>query len=202
MSSSKKNKDSKSNKSKVKIKSTDKASEQKIINDEPVEAAPKEKLSPIEDELAKWKNDYLYLKAEFENYKKQMIKERSELVKYGAERLILAILDILDIFDRSLETEVTPENVSDFVSGVRLTSEELTNTLARFGVSGINPKGQTFDPTLHEALSSEESHTVPPGHITQVFKRAYKLHDRVIRPAQVVVARKPSNNDSFKSEND
>lgn len=169
--------------------------ETEMVGDKPAESGDKAKEAPsLEDELAQWKNNYLYLKAEFENYKKQMIKERSDLIKYGSERLILAMLDILDIFDRSLEIEVTPENVKDFVAGVRLTSEELTNTLQRFGVSGIDPQGQVFDPTLHEALSSEESSTVPPGHITQVFKRAYKLHDRVIRPAQVVVARKSSGN--------
>lgn len=162
-----------------------------MIGDEPVDSS-----SADSGESTRWKNDYLYLRAEFDNYKKQMIKERSDLVKYGSERLILALLDVLDIFDRALATEVTPENMNGFVDGVRLTSEELRNTLGRFGVSGHDPSGEAFDPTLHEALSSEETNQILPGHITQVFKRAYKLHDRVIRPAQVVVAREISNKEN------
>lgn len=152
------------------------------------ESAPSA-LGQAEAEAARWKNDYLYLRAEFENYKKQMIKERSDLVKYGSERLLLALLDVLDIFDRALSSEIKPENVNGFVDGIRLTAEELRSVLSRFGVSGHDPVGEPFDPLMHEALSTEETDRYPPGHITQVFRRAYRLHDRVIRPAQVVVAK-------------
>jgi len=195
-------KKTKSSKSENKKESKGEDLEQKIAEDKRVESISKEKVSSVEDELAQWKNNYLYLKAEFENYKKQMNKERTDLVKYGSERLILALLDVLDILDRSLDIKVTAENVKDFVTGVRLTSEELTNTLGRFGVNGTDPRGQVFDPTSHEALSSEESSTVPPGHITQVFKKAYKLHDRVIRPAQVVVACEPNGSNNGNSNNE
>lgn len=143
------------------------------------------------NESEKWKNDFLYLKAEFENYKRHMIRERSDLVKYGSERLILSLLEVLDVFDRALEMNVSPETLDAFVTGVKLTSDELRTTLGRFGVTGQDPLGEPFDPSQHEALSSEETTEVPPGHISRVFRRAYKLHDRTIRPAQVVVAKEP-----------
>lgn len=143
-------------------------------------------------EAEKWKNDYLYLRAEFENFKKQTIKERSDLRKYGAERLAADLLNSLDIFETALSTEVTPENFANFRKGIEMTATELRNALNRHGVSEIPSKGQPFDPTLHEALSSEETNDSAPGTITQVFKKPYKLHDRVIRPGQVVVAKAKS----------
>lgn len=150
----------------------------------------------LSEELEKCKSDFLYLKAEFDNYKKHMIRERSDLVKYGSERLILSLLDVLDVLDRALEMNVSPDTIEAFVNGVRLTAEELRGVLARFGVLGTDPIGEQFDPSLHEALSSEETNQTPAGHISRVFRRAYKLHDRVIRPAQVVVAREPQSGNS------
>lgn len=150
-------------------------------------------LEKAKEELAKAKNDYLYLRADFENYKSQAIKERSEIAKFGAERLIVSLLEVVDNFERGLELSVTPENVNDFVDGMKLTSKELKSTLSKFGVQEFDPMGQPFDPNLHEALSSEETDTLPPGHVSRVFKKAYKMYDKVIRPAQVVVAKAPAN---------
>lgn len=146
----------------------------------------------LKKELEKARNDYLYLRAEFDNYRKQVIKERSDLLKYGAERMVLALLDVVDNFDRALSTEVTAENVESFRQGVALTAQEFHKALESFGVRVVECDGQPFDPSIHEALSSEETDRVPEGHITQVFRQAYKLHDRIIRPAQVVVAKAPS----------
>jgi molecular chaperone GrpE len=152
-------------------------------------AAP---LDEAKAEAEKFKNEYLYLRAEFENFKKQTIKERSDLRKYGSERLAADLLNVLDIFETALSTEVTAETVQNFRKGIEMTATELRSVLNRHGVSEIPSKGQVFDPALHEALSSEETNESAPGTITQVFKKAYKLHDRVIRPGQVVVAKAKS----------
>lgn len=148
--------------------------------------------SALKAELEKAKNDYLYLRADFDNYRKSVIKERADLIKYGSERLLLEIFDLLDNFDRALSLEVTPENLQSFKEGMDLTRKGFDKVLTKFGVTSVECEGKPFDPTLHEALSSEETDSVPAGHITQVFKKAYKLHDRLIRPAQVVVAKEPS----------
>lgn len=142
-------------------------------------------------ELEKCKNDFLYLRADFDNYRKGVIKERSDLVKYGSERVFVELLDVLDNFERAISVELTPETIENYKKGIALTANELKKVLSKFGVVEQPSAGCPFDPTLHEALSSEETTEVPAGHIVRVFKKAYKLHDRVIRPAQVVVAREP-----------
>jgi molecular chaperone GrpE len=87
---------------------------------------------------------------------------------------------------------LSPENVTNFKKGIELTSNELRAVLQRHGVAEVPSKGAAFDPSVHEALSSQETNDVEPGIITQVFKKPYKLHDRIVRPGQVVVARPKS----------
>lgn len=147
----------------------------------------------LEEQLDKAKQDYLYLAADFENYKKNAIKERSELVKFGNERLLRELLEVVDNFERAIEADKQEDSsLESLKSGVQMIFEELNHLLQRFGVKEVDSKGKPFDPNLHEALSSEPSTDIPPGHITQVFKKAYKFNDRLLRPAQVVVAVEPS----------
>jgi molecular chaperone GrpE len=148
-------------------------------------------IKKLQEQSEKFKNDYLYLRAEFENYKRNAIKERSDLIKYGAERVINEVLNVADNFERALQTKVTAENLSTYIQGVEMTERELKSVLQRNGVSEVSSQGAPFDPNIMEALSSEPTAEVPPGHVFRVFKKAYKLHDKVIRPAQVVVAKKP-----------
>lgn len=161
-------------------------------NDTPgVAAAPGEEFRILAE---KYKNDFLYLRAEFENYKRNVLKERSELLKYGSERVIVDVLGVLDNFERALEAKVSPENLGNFVKGIEMTHQELKNVLTKNGVSEVPAIGLAFDPSIHEALSSEETDSVKPGHISRVFKKPYKLHDKVVRTGQVIVAKEPTKN--------
>jgi molecular chaperone GrpE len=158
-------------------------------------AIPVDAVAEAKSEADKMKNEYLYLRAEFENFKKNAVKERSDLRKYGNERLVVDLLNVLDIFETALSpanAATTPEAVANFRKGIEMTATELKSVLNRHGVTDVVSKGQAFDPTMHEALSSEETSELAPGLITQVFKKPYKLHDRVIRPGQVVVAKAKS----------
>lgn len=146
----------------------------------------------LEQDFEKLKSEYLYLRAEFDNFRKNSIKERSEMVKYGAERFIRQILSVMDNFDRALEMKITAENYQDFIAGIEMTSNEFKSQLSSLGLTIENPLDQAFDPTQHEALGSEESSEVKPGFITKVFQKGYKLHDKIIRPAQVIVAKETS----------
>lgn len=155
----------------------------------PITEAPA--ANPLTEALAaaeKAKNEFLYLRAEFDNYKRNMIKERSDLVKYGSERLLNEVLNVVDNFDRALDTKVSADNYETYSKGVQMTAAELKSVLTRFGVSEISTVGAAFDPTVHEALGSEES-TLPPGNVTKILRKGYKLHDRLIRPAHVIVAK-------------
>lgn len=160
-------------------------------NTETVET-PADPTFELKQQIEKWKNDFLYLRAEFDTYKRNAIKERADISKYGSERLVTDILTVVDNFDRALSTKITPDTIEVYAQGVKMTSDELKSVLSRFGVTEIKCEGSPFDPNLHEALGAEESEAVAEGHILRVFRNAYKLHDRVIRPAQVIVAKAPS----------
>lgn len=147
-------------------------------------------IQKLQEQAEKYKNDYLYLRADFENYKKHMIKERADLLKYGSERMAKDLLPVLDNFERALETSITPETFSVFKQGVEMTASDLRALLAKNGIQEVKSEGQPFDPALHEALTSEISNDVPAGNVLRVFQKAYKMHDKLIRPAQVVVAKK------------
>lgn len=141
-------------------------------------------------EAEKNRNDLLYMKAEFDNYKRQSIKERSDLQKYGAERFVRDLLPILDNFERALSMKVTSENFASFVKGIEMTSSEIKTLLNKHAIVEVPCEGLPFDPSIHEALSAEATDKVPPGHIARVFQKPYKFHEKVIRTGQVVVAQK------------
>lgn len=141
------------------------------------------------DQNKQIRNDYLYLRAEFDNYKKNVIKERSDLIKYAGERLAYDLLNVLDIFDKALNTEVTSENFKSFKDGVELTASELNKTLEKYGIREIKSLGEKFDPNFHEALTQAPSDEYEPGTVIDVFKKGYKYQDKTLRPAQVVVSK-------------
>lgn len=157
------------------------------------EMSSNNEIDNLKAQVEKFKNDYLYLRAEFDNYRRNAIKERSELVKYGSERVLIDILGVLDNFERAIENKPTAENLTNYVKGIEMTQAEFKSALVKHGVSEIPSQGAAFDPSVHEALSSEESTEIKPGFITRVFKKPYKLHEKVIRTGQVIVAREPSN---------
>lgn len=150
---------------------------------------PHDKAPSLEEELGKMRNEYLYLRAEFDNFRKNSIKERSQLIRYGGEPILRELLDVVDNFERALSVEVSAETLESFRKGVAMTAHELKSLMQKFGVQEQDPIGQPFDPALHEALSSEPTDQMPAGHVSKVFRKAYLLHDKLIRPAQVVVSR-------------
>lgn len=143
-------------------------------------------------QLEKAKSDYLYLRAEFDTYRRNVIKERAQLVKYGSESVARDLLEVVDNFERALATKVNSESAAGYIKGVELIHQELLSVLQRHGIVPVETKtGTPFDPTVHEALGAEPTNSVSPGSIVKVLKKPYKLHDKLIRPGQVVVARAP-----------
>ena len=145
----------------------------------------------LQAEVSKWKNEFLYLKAEFDNYKKNVLKERSDLLKYGAERVAKDMLEVADNFERALEFKITPDTVNIFKQGMEMTSQNLKDALAKHGIQEVPGLGQPFNPQYFEAISSEVTDKFAEGTISRVFKKAYKLHDKIIRLGQVIVATMP-----------
>jgi molecular chaperone GrpE len=138
-------------------------------------------------EIAELKKQNLYLMADFDNFRKQAIKERSDIVKYGNEPIIREFLGVLDNLERAALTPLSAESIETYKNGVELIVTQFKKSLERFGVEEVDPQGQEFDPSLHEALGSDSNPDFPPNTVTQVLKKAYKLKGKIIRPAQVLV---------------
>ena len=141
-------------------------------------------------EAEKFKNDFLYLRAEFENYKRHAIKERSELLRYAGERLARDIVGVVDNFERALSLEVKPDTLDNYVKGVQLTAQELKAVLEKHGIKAVDSEKTPFDPNIHEALASEPSTEVAEGHVLRVFEKPYRYHDKLLRVGRVVIAKK------------
>ncbi len=141
-------------------------------------------------EAEKFKNDFLYLRAEFENYKRHAVKERSELLRYAGERLARDIVGVVDNFERALGLEVKPDSLDKYVKGVQLTAQELKTVLEKHGIKAVESERVPFDPNIHEALGSEPSTEVAEGHVLRVFEKPYRYHDKLLRVGRVVIAKK------------
>jgi molecular chaperone GrpE len=147
------------------------------MTDEPIEQHEEEE-QEIDDRL-------LRLAADFDNYKKRAARERAEYVALANERLVKELLPILDDLERALNAAEEHEE-AQLEEGVRLVHRSLAQLLTREGVKEIDTEGQ-FDPHVHEALLSQPSEA-EEGSVIDVIQKGYKLGDRVIRPARVIVS--------------
>jgi molecular chaperone GrpE len=156
-----------------------------------------EEIDQLKDEARKaqehW-NQLLRTAADFENYKKRAARERTEAGKYAIESLLQKLIPVMDNFEMALNAaNASPGGSVDALqTGVNMIYQQLKKALAEAGLQEVNATGQKFDPNLHEALSQAESAEVPEGTVLQQLRKGYKLHDRLIRPASVVVAKSPA----------
>ncbi|HXC98978.1 MAG TPA: nucleotide exchange factor GrpE [Verrucomicrobiae bacterium] len=133
--------------------------------------------------------------ADFDNYKKRAAREREEATKFANESLIKKLVTVLDNFDMALAAAGTQpaEASASLQTGVAMIHQQLRNVLQEAGLEELDAAGKKFDPNWHEAVSQQDSAEVPEGQVLQQLRKGYKLRDRLIRPATVVVARKPAN---------
>jgi molecular chaperone GrpE len=134
------------------------------------------------------------LQAEFENYKKRIAKEHADSLRYALTPLVTEVAAVLDNLERALEhaRKEQGEAVSALAAGIELVLKHLHEVLGRFGVTRIEAIGQPFDPSRHEAIQVVETDQVPENHVLEEYQPGYLLHDRVIRPARVSVAKRAS----------
>ena len=151
-------------------------------------ASLRAKIEQLEAEAEESRNRYLRLAADFDNYKKRVRQEQSDLTRNASVDLIAKLLPVVDNFHRMLES--APEAGDDaWIRGVKLTLQQLEELLAGQGLVPIDAVGQPFDPNLHEAIGHEESDDHPEDTVVTEVRRGYRIHDRVVRPALVRVAR-------------
>jgi len=151
----------------------------------PVEAQPEDQVAALEAERDEYLNDLKRVAAEFENYRKRVSRDQESLVARAHERLVKELLPVLDDLERALAAAEEHEEAK-LEEGVRLVHRELKAALDREGLAEIETDG-VFDPHVHEALLSQPSEA-EEGSVLEVLQKGYKLGDRVLRPARVVVA--------------
>ncbi len=132
--------------------------------------------------------------ADFENFKKRAAREKIESAQYATASLLGKILPVLDNFEMALAAAQTApsEKTSALQSGVAMIQSQLKSVLMEAGLEEIDAAGKPFDPALHEAVSQSETDTVPEDYVAQQLRKGYKLKERLLRPATVVVAKKPA----------
>lgn len=145
----------------------------------------------LQAEIKDLRDKYLRSVAEIENVKKRYTKERADLLRYAGEQLARDLLDVVDDLERASSQNATGE-VADVLRGIQLIRDRFIGVLDRHGIKGADTVGKAFDPKEHEALTSVPTADHPPGTITEQFRRAYFFRDKLIRPAQVVVASAPT----------
>ena len=139
------------------------------------------------DRLKETHERLLRTAAEFDNFKKRATKEKEDAQKFGTERLLKDFLPVMDNLERALD-HAEQSNLGQVVEGVKLVQKLFESTLSKHGVIGFSAVGKAFDPTVHEALMNQES-DAPPGTVVSEMAKGYKLHERLVRPAAVVVAK-------------
>ena len=164
------------------------AAENAETAEETSEASPEEsadaKVTALEEEHKKEKDNYMRLFAEFDNFRKRTSREKTEAYGDSAAKTIGAILPALDNFERALDAPCEDEN---FKKGVEMIFTQLNGILEKLGVTEIEALGAPFDPNFHNAIKQVESEDAESDTVCEVFQKGYKLGDRVIRTAMVAV---------------
>lgn len=155
-------------------------------NEEPTDA---DKLSEAMAEIDVWKDKYLRQAAEFDNYRKRTLKEKTELILHGGEQVFSALLPVLDDLDRAVANMEQSDNIETLKEGVNLIIDKLGKTLAAKGLQRMETVGKEFNTDFHEAIAMVPAQEeAQKNHIIDCVQPGYMLQEKVIRHAKVVVA--------------
>lgn len=155
-----------------------------------VTADSEDPMSGLQADIDRFRDLALRSQADFENYKKRASREKEEAVKYANSTLLQQLVSILDNFELGLAAAKTQGQQSPIYSGMTLVQKQLSDLLAENGLQPIEAEGKTFDPNLHEAIAHEPSES-REGTVIRQARRGYRLKDRLLRPARVVVSSGP-----------
>ena len=142
-------------------------------------------------ELATANDRALRLQAEMQNLRNRTSREIADERRYAALPVLRDLLPVVDTIERAIEAAEKAGEAENLLEGFRLVRQQLMTVLSRHHAELIAAEGQPFDPNFHEAILQQPSAAVPAGHVMQVTQTGYKLHDRVVRPPQVIVSSGP-----------
>lgn len=151
-----------------------------------------EKVETLEKEAAENHDRLLRMAAEFDNYKKRATREMNDFRKFANENFAKALLPVVDSMDLAIESSSNDKHVNNsMVEGVNMTLKEILKIFEQFGVKRFESIGNTFDPNLHQAVMQEETDKFPENTVSKELQKGFMIHDRLLRPAMVVVSKKP-----------
>lgn len=172
-------------------------SQVEIVEDEVPKTAESAPTGETKNEMVEaLRKEMLYLRAEFENYKKRMIREQQASIRFANEKFMLELLSVVDLFERALAygEELKAKSLDresvNLVTGIELTYLELIQVLNRWGVELIGKVNEPFDPGCHEAVSSKEVEGPGINQVVEILQKGCTLHGRLIKAARVVVGAK------------
>ena len=154
------------------------------------------KLEAKEKEAVENYDRLLRASAEFDNFKKRSSREMEEFRKFANQSLIKEMLSVVDNLELAMNSTNGHKTIDkDLLQGLEMTHKEILKVFEKFNVKPIDAKGQPFDPTFHEAVMQEETNDSPKNTVINELQRGYMIHDRLLRPSMVVVAKPKENND-------
>jgi molecular chaperone GrpE len=150
-------------------------------------------LEQTQKEAKSMRERLMRVSADFENFKKRQTREREQAIKFANEGVLKELLPVLDNMDRAVvAARGNADDLADagknVLQGIEMVLKQFVDTLGKFGVVGFSALGEPFDPMKHEAMSQREDDTVPSGTVVEEYQRGYMLHDRLARPAMVIVS--------------
>ncbi len=170
-------------------KEIDSGKKDKEKTDDPLKVM-KARLESVEQELKDSHDRFLRVSAEFENYKKRAAREMNDFGKFANESFAKAMLPVVDNLDRAIESSSNDDHsIRSVVEGVNMTLKEIRKIFEQFGVKPFESLGKTFDPALHQAVMQKETDNHPEKTILNELEKGYMMHDRLLRPAMVVVSK-------------
>ena len=180
------------------------AEETSLGQEEPPCPEPEEKEEGVEAEAETdaetevkedFKEKYYYLAAEMENMRKRFTRERENFIKYGNERILTDLIEVVDNLDRTMESlaEDGDEKVKNIVVGIEMVRKQFVAVLTQNGLETVETEGKIFDPNYHEAIGQQECEDKENDEIVSVYQKGYVLKGRLLRAAKVIIAKKKEN---------
>ena len=166
----------------------DEAMREETQADGPEQAAAAAELRKLQEERDGLYDRLLRKQAEFENYKKRAERERSEYIQFASADLMRELLNALDSFDLAIRNASKDPSHRSMLEGFNLIYKQFQDTMTRFGLKTIEAKGQTFDPNIHQAVSTTPTDEVEENIVVDEFRKGYMLNGRLLRPAMVSVS--------------
>ena len=142
----------------------------------------------LKQQLAESNDRFVRLMAEFENFRRRNAKEQLELIETANGKLLEKLSEVQDNFERAFAAENKAKDLEAFEKGMQMIYNQFSKVLTDAGLEQIDPTGKEFDPNLHEALMQQPSETIPEGHVVTVFQKGYKLKNKILKTAKVIVS--------------